>query len=263
LSWETIIVQSRGGRADVILNRPERLNAINSRMLDELEECCFRLGRDDTVRVVVISGAGRAFCSGADLVALSQDVDINNLLGVRNYLRKVGRVVSAWVNLEKPVIAAVNGPALGGGCNLALMCDLIIAREDAVLGEVYTQRALVPDMGGTYFLPRLVGMAKAKELVLLGEAISAAEAEAIGLINKCVPPDLYEATVDSWADRLARGATKAIGLAKTGLNVSQVMDLASMLDYEAYSIAMCFSTEDFREALRAFREKRLPDYSGR
>jgi 2-(1,2-epoxy-1,2-dihydrophenyl)acetyl-CoA isomerase len=175
----------------------------------------------------------------------------------------VGSVVKRWVHLDRPTLAAVNGIAVGGGCNLALMCDLVLMREDATIGQTYVQRGLVMDMGGTYFLPRLVGRALANELGLLGDAIGAADAARIGLVNRCVPVDEWEQTVGEWAARLARGAGRAQRLIKTGLLASPLLDLDAMLEWEASAIAMIFQTEDLRESFTAFREKREPVFRGR
>lgn len=263
MNYETLIVEIKDNKARVTLNRPDRYNAMNLKMFEELDDFCDRLRDDDGVRVVVITGKGQAFCSGADLNDLSDVFNINDPTDVRRLLRRFGQVILKWHCLEKPVIAAINGAAVGGGLNLALMCDLIIAREDAVISQIYAQRSLPLDLGGTYFLPRRVGMARAKELALFGDPIPAAEAEKIGLINRCVPAEKFEIIVEEWADRLAKGATKAIGMAKTGLNQSLGMDLGTMLEYEAYSIATVFQTRDFREAVTAFREKRKPVFTGK
>ncbi|MDA8334001.1 MAG: enoyl-CoA hydratase-related protein [Peptococcaceae bacterium] len=263
MNYETIILEIKDGKARVTLNRPERYNAMTLKMFDELDQVCRLLRDDDGVRVVVITGRGRAFCSGADLHDLAEELNVNDSSAVRQALKKAGQAIYNWYGLEKPVIAAINGAAVGGGLNLALMCDLTIAREDAVLAQIYTQRSLSLDLGGTYFLPRLVGMARAKQMALLGDAVSAMEAQRIGLISKWVPVDQFEAVVEEWADRLAKGASKAIGMVKTGLNQSEVMDLGAMLEYEAYSMAMSFQTRDFSEALAAFREKREAVFTGK
>jgi len=245
------------------LNRPDRLNALDAPLFRELEACLDDLADRPDVGAVVLTGAGRAFCAGADLRSITEEIDVDDPHAVRAYLRFVGRVVRKLVNLEKPTIAAVNGSAVGGGCNLALACDLVLAHEDAVLGQVYTQRALVPDMGGTYFLPRLVGRARAFELAYFGDSLTAAEAAAIGLVNRCVPAADFERTVHEWAGRLASGAGRALGLVKTGLLASPLFDLDAALEWEANAIALSFETEDLREALAAFREKRPPRYIGR
>ena len=258
-----LLVRVEDRCAWLTLNRPERLNALDVESFRALAACLDELAERDDVAVVVLTGAGRAFCAGADLRSITEEIDVGDPHAVRAYLRFAGSVVRKLVTLEKPTIAAVNGPALGGGCNLALACDLVIAHEQAVLGQVYTQRALVPDMGGTYFLPRLVGRAKAFELAYFGDQVTAAEAAAIGLVNRCVPAGEFEQAVEEWAVRLAAGAGRALGLVKAGLLASPLFDLDAALEWEANAIALSFVTEDLQEALAAFREKRPPRYVGR
>ena len=245
------------------LNRPERLNALDGESFRALDRQLGELAERNDIAVVVLTGAGRAFCSGADLASFTKEIDVSDAHAVRTYLRFVGSVVRKLVTLEKPTIAAVNGPAVGGGCNLALACDLVLMHEDAVLSQVYAQRALVPDMGGTYFLPRLVGRARAFELAYFGDPVTAAEAERIGLVNRCVPAREFEQTVQEWATRLAAGAGRALALVKTGLIASPLFDLDAALEWEANAIALSFQTDDVQEAFAAFREKRPPRYAGR
>jgi 2-(1,2-epoxy-1,2-dihydrophenyl)acetyl-CoA isomerase len=256
-------VRIEEGCAWVTLRRPERLNALDGPTFAELGRCAAALAADESVRAVVLTGAGRAFCAGADLRSFGDEVDVGDPHAVRARLREVGRVVRAWFTLEKPTIAAVNGPALGGGCNLALACDLVLMREDATIGEVYVQRGLVPDMGGTYVLPRLVGRARAMELALLGDALDAPTAERIGLVNRCLPVAAFEEEVARWARRLAEGPTRALAMTKTGLLHAPLMDLDAALEWEAQAIAMVFQTDDVREAFAAFREGREPRFTGR
>ncbi len=258
-----LIVEVADGCARVTLNRPERLNALDAPAYRALDEAADELAARDDVSAIVLTGAGRAFCAGADLRSFADEVDLSDAHAVRAQLRWVGGIVRKWATLEKPTIAAVNGPAIGGGCNLALMCDLVLAREDATIGETYSQRALVLDMGGTYFLPRLVGRARAFELAYFGDALSAADAAAIGLVNRCVPVAEWDEIVDAWARRLARGASRALGLIKTGLLASPLLDLDAALEWEANAIALIFETADVEEALAAFQERRPPLYTGR
>ena len=260
---ERVLVDVVDGLATVTLNRPEKLNALDFETYQALSSLADELAQRDDVRAVVLTGAGRAFCAGADLTTFAQEIDFDDAHMVRDRLRFVGSVVSKWARLDRPTIAAVNGIAIGGGCNLALMCDLVLMREDATIGQTYVQRGLVLDMGGTYFLPRLVGRARANELALFGDAIPAAEAERIGLVNRCVPAEEWEATVHDWGARLARGAGRAQRLIKTGLLASPLLDLDAMLEWEASAIAMVFQTEDLRESFAAFREKREPVFTGR
>lgn len=260
-NWQNVELLIQDRCAWVTINRPEKLNAITTQMFHDLEECVDGLRDRHDVGVIVITGAGRAFSSGADLKGITGEVDTYDAHAMRNHLRFVGRVVKKWMSIEKPTIAAVNGLALGGGCNLALMCDLILMRQDATIGEVYTKKALVMDMAGTYLLPRLVGRARAMELAFFGDPLSAQEAEWIGLVNRCIPVEEFDATVREWALRLASAPARALGLVKTGLVQSQAMDLDAVLEWEAQAIAMVFQTQDVKEALAAFREKRAPKYN--
>jgi 2-(1,2-epoxy-1,2-dihydrophenyl)acetyl-CoA isomerase len=260
---ERVLVDVVDGLATVTLNRPGKLNALDYETYAILSSLADELPQRDDVRAVVLTGAGRAFCAGADLTEFAADIDFDDAHMVRDRLRFVGEVVRKWVELDRPTIAAVNGIAIGGGCNLALACDLVLMREDATIGETYVQRGLVMDMGGTYFLPRLVGRALANELALLGDAVPAAEAARIGLVNRCVPVAEWEETVCAWGTRLARGAGRAQRLIKAGLRASPLLDLDAMLEWEASAIAMIFQTRDLRESFVAFREKREPRFEGR
>jgi 2-(1,2-epoxy-1,2-dihydrophenyl)acetyl-CoA isomerase len=260
---DRVLLDVTDGLATVTLNRPGKLNAIDHETYVILSGLADELAGRDDVRAIVLTGAGRAFCAGADLTAFAEEIDFDDPHMVRDRLRFVGGVVRKWVELDRPTIAAVNGLAIGGGCNLALMCDLVLMREDATIGETYAQRGLVLDMGGTYFLPRLVGRARANELALFGDAIGAAEAARIGLVNRCVPVAEWEATVHEWGTRLARGAGRAQRMIKTGLLASPLLDLDAMLEWEASAIAMIFQTDDLRESFAAFREKREPVFRGR
>jgi 2-(1,2-epoxy-1,2-dihydrophenyl)acetyl-CoA isomerase len=246
----------------VTLNRPQRLNALDLQTYERLDELAGELSRLREVRAVVLTGAGRAFCAGADLDAFQREIDFDDPQMIRDRLRFVASVVKRWVTISKPTTAAVNGLALGGGCNLALACDMVLMREDACLGQTYVQRGLVMDMGGTYFLPRLVGRAKAAELAMLGDAIGGREAVEIGLANRCVPVGEWQQAVADWGARLAAGASRAQQMIKAGLLASPLMDLDAMLEWEASAIALIFQTEDLREAFNAFTEKRKPRFGG-
>jgi 2-(1,2-epoxy-1,2-dihydrophenyl)acetyl-CoA isomerase len=258
-----LLVDIADGVATVTLNRPDRLNALDSQTFDELEALTYELPKRDDVRAVVITGAGRAFCAGADLKSFAEEVRIDDPQDVRDYLRRVGRVVRRLVELDVPTLAAVNGLALGGGANLALCCDLVLMREDALFSEAYVKRGLVVDMGGSYFLPRLVGRARANEIALLGEDITAVDAVAMGIANRAVPVAEWDETIRDWGQRLANGAGTAQRMIKTQLLAAPHMDLQTTLELEADGIALVFQTHDLREALSAFSEKREPRFTGR
>ncbi|MBM3227040.1 MAG: 2-(1,2-epoxy-1,2-dihydrophenyl)acetyl-CoA isomerase, partial [Candidatus Tectomicrobia bacterium] len=235
-------------------------------MLAELERCFIQLETDTTVRAVILTGAGRGFSSGGDQKrdrhTEGQQTFFDGDLG-GGVIERLNRCVLRMQRLPKPIIASVNGVAAGAGCNIALAADLRIASDAARFGEVFTRVGLVPDGGGTYFLPRLVGTAKAMELMLLAEIIDAAEALRIGLVNWVVPATQLPADTHTLATRLAQGPTLAYGLVKTGLYQSQTMPLEDVLNLETRNQTMAARSQDRAEGVAAFREKRQPRFIGR
>jgi len=214
------------------------------------------------VRVAILTGSGRAFCAGGD-VGEFLDIAAMDAAGIEGWVRFFDILVLRIRNLEKPTIAAVNGPAVGGGCCLAMLCDMRIAAEEAKLGLVFTRRGLAgADMGATWFLPRLVGMGKAFELLLTGDLIDAREAERIGLVNRVVPAPELMPTARELAAKLAAGPPIGMKLTKRALNRSLSTDLTSHLDYEAAVQTFCFQTKDLQEGVKAFLEKRSPRFKG-
>ena len=255
---KTIQVEREGGIVVVTLNRPQRKNAISSVMWHELHETFREIALSATDRVAILTGAGDAFCSGADLTPEPEDR--------RHQLDKMheyGWVGLALHEIPKPVIAKVNGVAVGAGLNLALGCDLIVAGESARFCEIFSRRGLSVDLGGAWLLPRLIGVHKAKELVLLGEMFSAEEAERIGIVNRVVPDAELDGFVADWAQRLASGPPLALQLSKRMLNGALGSSFSEMLHQEAMAQAVNISSKDGREAIKAFLEKREPSYSGR
>src|SRR5262245_15360201 len=248
------------------LNRPETLNAMNEAMLAELEHLLIGLEADATVRAVILTGAGRAFSSGGDQKrereAEGQELFFDGDLG-GGVIERLNRCVLRLQQLTKPVIGSINGVAVGAGCNIALATDLRIAADTARFGEVFARVGLVPDGGGTYFLPRLVGTAKAMELILLADIIEAQEALRIGLVNWVVPADQLPEETQKLAERLARGPTLAYGLAKTGLYQGLTMSLEDTLNMEARNQAIAARSQDRAEGAAAFRDKRQPRFIGR
>ena len=248
------------------LNRPDTLNAMNVAMMAEFERLLLDIETDPDVRAVVLTGAGRAFSSGGDQKRDQQtegyekifDGDLGGTL-----IERLNRCVLRLQRLPKPVIGCINGVAVGAGCNLALATDLRIASEAARFGEVFTRVGLVPDGGGTYFLPRLVGTAKAMELIMLADIIEAQDALRTGLINWVVPADKLGEETQKLATRLAQGPTMAYGLAKTGLYQGLQMSLEDVLNMEARNQAMASRTQDRAEGVAAFRENRAPRFIGR
>lgn len=257
-----ILVEIDGPIGRVTLNRPDKLNAFVGDMRDRIGEVLEALGGDDAVRVVVITGAGRAFCAGADVRYMTDMVEGKRFDEARALVEAGRRVTMAITRMPKPVIAALNGPAAGGGANLALACDLRIASERASIGQTFNRIGLHPDWGGTWFLPRLVGPARAAELVFLADMVDAAEAERIGLVNRVVPHERLEAEVDEVARRLAGKPSLPIRLAKEALRRSWGADLDEMLDYEVRAQEACFRSADALEGVRAFVEKRPARFGG-
>ncbi len=255
---ETLLVEREGGIVTVTLNRPEKKNAANNQMWDELLATFTEVAETDTDRVMILTGAGGAFCSGADLSDTSA-LTRNGLARMRH----IGSVALALHRLAKPTIAKVGGVAAGAGANLAFGCDLIVASEDARFSEIFSRRGLSVDFGGSWVLPRLVGLHKAKELAFFADVIGAAEAERLGLVNRVVPSDGLDAFVGDWAQRLAAGPPMALSMTKTMLNNSLMVSMDQALEDEARSQTVNFATKDFGEAVSAFLEKREPKFEGR
>ncbi|MFE1308992.1 enoyl-CoA hydratase/isomerase family protein [Streptomyces sp. NPDC058755] len=248
----------------ITLARPEALNALTPAMRDRLIALLDEASADPDLRAVVLTGTGRAFCAGADLRGGSGGTGQRIPGDVARVLRLgAQRLVSAVLDCEKPVIAAVNGTAAGLGAHLAFACDLILAAESARFIEVFVRRGLVPDGGGAYLLPRLIGPHRAKELMFFGDALSAADAERLGLVNRVVPDGELEKTAREWATRLATGPTRSLALTKQLVNASLDGDRSSAFAAEAAAQEINMTTEDAGEGLRAFVERRSPEFRGR
>lgn len=263
MQYETLLYEVSDGVATVTLNRPEVLNAFSTPMQRELAAVVLRLADDDAVRAVVLTGAGRAFCAGGDIGEMEDAANPTPLASRNKLHRMLTRVLMPLVRLEKPVIAAVNGVAVGAGMNLALAADIAVVAEHAKFSQAFVKVGLVPDTGGLYLLTRLVGLNRAKELCFTGRMLGAREALDLGLVNQVVPADQLMPTAKALAQELAQGATAAIGLTKSLLNVATTATLEEMAGLEAYALSVVLSTEDHREGVRAFREKRAPLFRGR
>lgn len=257
MNYETILYTRENKVATLILNRPRQLNALNGQMISEILDAVKKAADDEEVRVLILTGGGRAFCFGADISAFQQRETPSAPLAF-NLLPKAQEIIRALIYMHKPTIAALNGFATGLGLDLALACDLRIAAERAKLGAAFITMGLVPDGGGTFFLPRLVGLAKAAELIFTGEAISAAEAERIGLINRVVPAPDLEKYVRELALKLANGPWPALSLAKRLLWKNLQANIDEALLAEAESQKICLESRDHREAVQAYLEKREP-----
>ncbi|GHK02699.1 2-(1,2-epoxy-1,2-dihydrophenyl)acetyl-CoA isomerase [Streptomyces sp. Y2F8-2] len=245
------------------LNRPDSLNAITPDLRELLIQELQDASADPAVRAVVLTGAGRGFCAGADLRGGAGSAE--RIAGdvARTIRRGAQRLIAAVLDCEKPVIAAVNGTAAGLGAHLALACDLVLAAESAKFIEVFVRRGLVPDGGGAYLLPRLVGPQRAKELMFFGDALPATAAERLGLVNRVVPGHALEKTAREWAARLAAGPTRALALTKQLVNASLDTDRATSFAAEATAQEINMTTADAREGVASFVERREPRYHGR
>lgn len=247
----------------ITLNRPEALNALTPRQRDRVIELLGDASGDPDVRAVVLTGTGRGFCAGADLRATGAGRERAAGDVARTLRLGAQRLIAAVLDCEKPVIAAVNGTAAGLGAHLAFACDLVLAAESARFIEVFVRRGLVPDGGGAYLLPRLVGPQRAKELMFFGDALTAADAERLGLVNRVLPDGELDKTAHEWAARLAAGPTRALALTKQLVNASLDTDRATAFAAEAAAQEINMTTEDAREGVASFVERRSPEYRGR
>jgi 2-(1,2-epoxy-1,2-dihydrophenyl)acetyl-CoA isomerase len=260
MSGSTVLAAREGGVATLTLNRPEALNALNPALIRDLGDALRAAAADPVVRCVVLTGGGKAFCAGGDLAHIA---GLPGPLAFRAFVKDAGQIVAAIAALEKPVIAMVNGPAAGAGFNLALACDIIFAARTARFAQSFAKVGLVPDCGGHYLLPRLVGAHKAKELMFTGDLIDADTALALGLVNRVAAPEALAAETGEFAARLAAAPPVALAGIKKLAGRSIELDLATVLEYEAELQAICFATEDAREGIDAFLAKRPPIFSGR
>jgi len=259
---ETLIVERSGGVVTITMNRPARKNAANGTMWSELLTTFEDVAGDRNDRVMVLTGAGDAFCSGADLG------DAANVAGRPGdpylvQMRALGDVALRLHRFPKPTIAKVGGIAAGAGMSMALGCDLIVASDTARFSQIFSKRGLSIDFGASWLLPRLIGLHRAKELAFFADILSSAEAADFGLVNRVVADDELDAFVDDWARRLAEGPTLALSMTKTMLNNSMAVSMDQALEDEARAQSVNFGTRDTREALTAFAEKRPPVFEGR
>lgn len=251
----------RNGVAYLVLNRPEVFNSFNREMALALQSALDASAENSEVRAIVVTGTGKAFCAGQDLKEVTTP-DLNP--GFRVLLDEhYAPIITRLRTIQKPIIAAVNGVAAGAGANIALACDIVIAHEQASFIQAFSKIGLVPDSGGTYFLPRLIGFQKALALAMLGEKVSAGEAESLGMIYKAVAADDYEDFVRKTAEKMAKMPTKALGLIKRAFNASMSNTLEEQLALEADYQIEASETEDYQEGVTAFIEKRQPSYKGK
>ncbi|RLI30332.1 crotonase [Candidatus Bathyarchaeota archaeon] len=254
--FKNILLEKGEGIGKIILNRPQVLNAISPELLEEFSEAVKLMAEDEDVKVVIVKGAGRAFSSGTDLKAFGQAFKEIDAEKVRRNIRRINDTLLLLENMSKPTIAMIHGVALGAGLELALACDMRIASRNTRLGLPEVSFGLIPDMGGAQRLPRIVGLGKAKELVLTGELIDAEEAERIGLINKVVSEDKLEEETVNLAKKLMENSPIAISMAKSILNRALDIDLTSLIDYSADIQVLCFKSENQLKYIEKFLERR-------
>lgn len=257
-----LLEAKHGGIATLVMNRPDKLNALNIDLASALSEGLSRIAEDESVRVVVLSGAGRAFCAGGDLGLIGKSRASGATKELEPLLRAGMQIVVKMRMMPQPVIAAVNGAAAGAGMNIALAADMRIAAEEAMFGQNFAKVGLFPDYGGTYFLPQLVGPAKAAELFYTGDMIDAKTAFKLGIVNQVVSAAQLEAEVKNLAGKIAQGPPLAIRAVKKTLFGSQKKALADALENEVQEQMRCFFSEDCGEGVRAFLEKRQPQFTG-
>ncbi len=258
MEFEHLRLEVADGVAKVTIARPKSLNALNSKLLSEIGEMFNQLGQNDEVRVIILTGEGKAFAAGADI---SEMVNFTAAQG-KAYSQLGMRAFRAIIECPKPVIAAINGYALGGGCELAMSCDIRIASSKAKLGQPEINLAVTPGFGGTHKLPRLVGHAMARELLFTGRMVTAEEAKQIGLVNKVVEPDeLIDAAMDM-ANEIKKKSPLALKYIKEAINHSLEVSLKAGEQYESEIFGVCFSTHDLKEGMSAFLEKREPNFKG-
>jgi len=257
--YETIIYEKQNGVATITLNRPQSLNAFIPQMNQEVLQALKESERDQEVRCVMVTGAGRAFCAGQDLKGRTPEQ--KGSLGA-SLREKYNPMIRQIRQMETIVIAAVNGVAAGAGCNFALACDLRLASEEAKFIQSFVRVSLAPDSGGSFILPRLVGLSKAMELLLLGDTVDAKEAQRIGLVARVFPGAEFAASARSIAEQVAR-APRGIGLIKRAVNHANLTNLESDLEYEAQLQEIAGRSADYDEGVKAFLEKRTPLFTGK
>ncbi|WP_077213252.1 enoyl-CoA hydratase/isomerase family protein [Bacillus dakarensis] len=251
------VTTTENGVCTVKLNRPEVRNALGLELREEIRDFLNEAKNNDEVKVIVLTGEGKAFSAGGDLSALTEMDAVSG----RKRLQSGHEMIKAIVELEKPVIAAVNGAAAGAGVSLALACDIVVAGKSSFFIQSFAKVGLVPDLGSMYFLPRLIGRNRALELMFFGDRVSAEQAQSIGLVNRVVEDELLLEEVYKLAGQLAEGPKMALGLMKKLVNRSVFSEFDESLELEGFAQAMCFESADFKEGVKAFFEKRKPNFN--
>jgi len=259
MSFSSILYEKNGSIANISLNRPDVFNAFNDEQSYELQDALKQASRDAEVRVIVLTGAGKAFCSGQDLKAIAES---KNRSLSESLHKRYNPIIKAMREMPKPIICRLNGVAAGAGASLALACDFIIAAEHASLIEVFINVGLVPDSGSSYFLPRAVSPARAFELATMASKVTAQQALEWGMINRVVSAEQLDAEVENVANYYAKAPTQAVGMIKKMLNKASYSDLDTMLQYEAWCQEIAGRSHDYKEGVAAFNEKRKPVFKG-
>lgn len=261
MSDQSIIITIQNNVAYVTLNRPEVFNSFNREMALRLQDTLDQCEQNDEVRAIVLTGEGKAFCAGQDLKEVTHP-ELNP--GFKKILEEhYNPIITRIRNIEKPVVGAINGVAAGAGANIALACDIVVAHEKVSFIQAFSKIGLIPDSAGTFFLPRLIGFQKASALMMLGDRISAVEAERIGMLYKVLPLETFKDDIIELAEKLAKMPTKALGLTKKVLNQSLTNDLESQLALESKHQIEASESEDYREGVASFVEKRVPNFKGK
>lgn len=268
MAYETVVYEKEDGIAVMTLNRPDKKNAFDAQMQAEMDAVLTEVAKDKEARVLIITGAGKAFCSGADieyLMSLGEQHTLHQTT-MEEMIRGDGNILTTVLkirNLPKPVIAAVNGVAAGGGLALALACDIRLASEAARFNMIFTKRGVIPESGSTFTLPRLVGTARALEMIFTADTVSAAEADRIGMVNKVVPAGQLIKAAKQLAASMVENSPLAIGFSKAAIYRGMVeSDIAAQMDYEAYVENVLFNTDDFKEGINSFLERRPAKFKG-
>lgn len=260
MSFERLEVQIENGVGTIRLNRPENRNAMVPALRTELLQVLSDLEQDDQVRAIILTAEGKAFCAGGDLSSMGNQV---TALTGRQKLKLSHELIRAILQVRKPVVAAVNGAAAGAGFSLALACDLVVAARSSFFVQSFVHIGLVPDLGSVYFLTHLLGHHRAKEMMLLGERISAEQGHQLGFVNRVVEDEQLLEEARAIAEQLARGPSVAVGLTKDLVNQTMMKGLNESLELEAFAQGLCLESEDLKEGVKAFFEKRRPQFLGR
>jgi 2-(1,2-epoxy-1,2-dihydrophenyl)acetyl-CoA isomerase len=258
--YSTLLLHTRGKVAVVQMNRGERRNALEQQLREDLFTCFQSLSQHEEVKVIILTGTSNAFCAGGDLNELRHGLTVSH---ARKYIHHANKIILAIREVEKPVIAAVSGSAIGAGFSMALACDLLVASKDARFGQAFVHVGAVPDMGSNYFAPRLLGLQRAKELAFTGRILTGQDLFQMGVVNVLASCEELEKVALDLADRIAQGPPLALGLIKRLLNMSWHCTLEEMLELEAQSQAACFQSQDHREGIAAFYENRKPQFKGK